>query len=629
MAGGCVLVQTCDDLEEQRKCQKPAANELYHYWTLQKHGWFRLLIVEPSSDPQYRISCSLIHQPIKETQDFEALSYTWGTDKPIAPIIIDGGVLFIRYNLYWALRSLRLPTKRRILWIDALCIDQTDTTERNSQVSQMTEIYSGAKEVVVWLGHGDENTDLGMDSLGEICPHARSIANRIMDNGNGDRHQMYKEWIDLYHSFRARHDSDARFVGIAALFFRPWWTRVWTVQEITLARDAKVQAGKKSLPWEYFEIFSQLSTLYAVHTANQSQAEWSETYRISQTHLTAIFVQAYTIRVLREKWRRDVEIPLSLMVKYTLTRSATDPRDKIYAILGLVNNGPRISPDYNLSCKMVYKAAFRRMLEYFGDLRVYNYLQDSNDSLLERDKELPSWVPDFMALSKHTITCIAFINGASRNDPVESQAFSLLYSAASLRQGKLTKSRMEFKEDGSRLVLKGIPVDKVSVVGRVAPKGIDIKPQRSKAEQKSFKDIIVHWRSLIDESNGRYIAGGSLKEAFWRTITLDCKVIEYHEEITLQNNPRDSTRRLGRADKRIPPPSLEAEEKLIEALDKQATWSEGPQCSRRFFTTEKGYMGIGPPVVQTGDITCVLFGGEVPYVLRPVGNGLYKMVGQW
>src|SRR6266536_2263881 len=231
MAEGSVLVQTCDDHEEQRKLQKPTEKELYHYWKLQERGWFRLLVVEPSPDPQYRISCSLLHQPInsKERRDFEALSYTWGTDEAIAPILIDGGVLFVRSNLYCALRSLRFPTKRRILWIDALCINQADTTERNSQVSQMTEIYSGAKEVIVWLGEGNKYTDRGMDSLGEISRRAKSIKDRVLKKVS-DRHQMYKEWTDLFRSLHARNDSDVCFAGISALFSREWWTRVWTVQ---------------------------------------------------------------------------------------------------------------------------------------------------------------------------------------------------------------------------------------------------------------------------------------------------------------------------------------------------------------------------------------------------------------
>ncbi|OCK74394.1 HET-domain-containing protein [Lepidopterella palustris CBS 459.81] len=553
MAEGSVLVQTCHDPEEQRKLQKPTAKQIYHYKGLQERGWFRLLVVEPSPNPQYRISCSLLHRLIKESPDFEALSYTWGTDKAIAPILIDGGVLFVRSNLFRALRSLRFPTKRRILWIDALCINQTDNIERNSQVSQMADIYSGAKKVIVWLGEGNEHTDRGMNSLGEICPRAKSIKDRVFKEG-GDHQQMYKEWNDLFRSFQARHDSDACFAGICALFCRDWWTRVWTVQEITLAREAQVQAGKKSLPWEYFEIFSNLFTLDVV---SQSQDEWSEGHRNFRFYAMPLFIRADTIRVMRMKWWGNIEIPLSLMVEHTLARSATDPRDKIYAILGLINCGPRLSPDYSLSCKKVYIAAFRAMLEYFGDLRVYNHLQDSH---LDREKELPSWVPDFMALTTGTIHSMTFINGASPNDPIESQAVSPLYSAAS--------------------------------------------------------------------NTGSYITGGSFKEAFWRTITLDCKVVEYHQGLTLRDNPRDRRRRLDRADKLVPPQSLESEEKLIEALDRQAALAEGAQYSRRFFTTEKGYMGIGPSVAQTRDIICVLFGGEVPFVLRPVGNGRYKMVGQ-
>ena len=214
--------------------------------------------------------------------------------------------------------------------------------------------------------------------------------------------------------------------------------------------------------------------MYAVHTAGQSRAEWSEIYRMFSFYTPSIFIKADTIRVMRMKWWENMEIPLSLIVEYTLTRSATDPRDKIYAILGLINCGPKVSPDYSLSCKKVYTAAFRAMLEYFGDLRVYNYLQDSH---LDREKELPSWVPDFMALTTGTIQRITFIKGSSRNDPIGSRSVSLLYSAASIQPVKLTKSRMEFQKDDSRLVLKGIPVDKVNVVGKVAAGRLDMMPR--------------------------------------------------------------------------------------------------------------------------------------------------------
>jgi hypothetical protein len=207
-----------------------------------------------------------------------------------------------------------------------------------------------------------------------------------------------------------------------------------------------------------------------------------------------MFCKADTIRVMRMKRLENIEIPLSWMVQCTLGRFATDPRDKIYAILGLINCGPRVSPDYSLSCNKVYTAAFRAMLEYFGDLRVYNYLQGSHP---DSGKELPSWVPDFMALTTSRIASMVYIDGSSPNDLIQSLAVGLLYGAASVSYGKLIKSLMEFKEGDSILVLKGIPVDRISIVGKVAPDRHDTKHMRSGADQNSLKDTIIEWRSLV------------------------------------------------------------------------------------------------------------------------------------
>lgn len=102
-----------------------------------------------------------------------------------------------------------------------------------------------------------------MEFLGEISPYAKSIRDRVFKEEK-DRHQIYKECINLFCSFSARHDSEPCFAGISALFLSDWWTRVWTFQEITLARQVKVQVGKKSLPWEYFEIFSNISTVNTI-----------------------------------------------------------------------------------------------------------------------------------------------------------------------------------------------------------------------------------------------------------------------------------------------------------------------------------------------------------------------------
>ena len=594
----------CNSIDERRTPQYGRVNQKYHYWTLQEKGWFRLVVIEPSLDPQHQISCSLIHQRIKDCAEYEALSYTWGTDMPKTPILIDGGVTFVRSSLYAALKNLRLEKKARIIWIDALSINQNDISERNFQVSQMTEIYSCARQVIVWLGESDKYTNLGIDFLAEISPQAKLIVERATES----KDKMYEEWNNLFGSSYTGNGSEGWLVGVLALLIRDWWDRVWTVQEITLAQDAIIQAGQKSVRWEYLEIFSMVFSTY-VNRSDQIKRTASSFQTFSK--MMPLVLRADTIRIMRGRWRNKIEIPMSFMVEHTLSRCATDPKDKIYAIQGLINCGPSLAPNYLLSCEEIYTTAFKDMLEYFGDLRVYNYLQEIHP---DRNTRLPTWVPDFTA-SK--LQAMAFIGGASPNDPIDSTSFGPLYSAASERQGELIKARMMFQENGSVLVLHGIFVDKITLMGKTAPKAPGIK------------NTITEWRSLAPTDNRSYVTGGSVSEAFWRTVTLDCKIVNYHAGISLEDNPRDRRRRLDLIDGIIPPRTIESEEALITALVGQYNFGEMAQYGRRFFNTEKGYMGIGPSKINKGDVVCVLLGGETPYILRPTENGQYKMVGQW
>jgi hypothetical protein len=221
-----------------------------------------------------------------------------------------------------------------------------------------------------------------------------------------------------------------------------------------------------------------------------------------------------------------------------------------------------------------------------------------------------------MALTSGGGGGLSFGGGASPDDPVDSVARGLLYGATSLNKGKLVKSRMAFQEDGIIMVLKGITVDNIAFTGEMAG-GV---PDEADAIRPSIKATIRRWHSLIAEDRPNYITGESARDAVWKTVTLDCKVIDHHQGLTLKNNPCNSSRRLGRQDDLVPPRTPEAEEALLDALDHRVSIFEGRQVSRRFFTTEKSYMGLGPSALQCGDIVSVLFGGEVPYVLRPVKN---------
>lgn len=125
----------------------------------------RLLKLFPAANFATEIKYELLHARLEDQPEFEALSYEWGEDKhnPSTPIFVHGNTYYVTKNLQSALRYLQLKHEPRIIWADAICINQYDTEERAQQVSQMRKIYDvdGARRVLVWLGEeGSAKLDL-------------------------------------------------------------------------------------------------------------------------------------------------------------------------------------------------------------------------------------------------------------------------------------------------------------------------------------------------------------------------------------------------------------------------------------------------------------------------------------
>ncbi|RFU23917.1 hypothetical protein B7463_g12421, partial [Scytalidium lignicola] len=593
--------------EEMRKINNPRPNDFYRYWRLQEKDFFRLLVLFPSPNPDASIACSLLHQPISEAPPYEALSYTWGDEEAECPVFIDSCLFRVRRNLYCALRMLRHESNPRVLWIDAICIDQSHNAERAQQVVQMGRIYSNAEEVAIWLGEADDYSDLAMDSLREIL----ICVDRIISECESDDEDRLLE--TYFASFLAKPDSDTCLHAISLLFMRPWWWRVWTVQEIGLARRATVYAGLKCHPWENFELFSTFLLIPSVYHTLLSHLPCSDEGIRAVGVLRETTIRPLTIKMIRELHSDGSLITLSKMVKKTINHVATDPRDKVYGVLGLVSQGAILKPNYDWSIDKVYNAAFKAIMKEDRDLSSFCWLMDGAKS---RAKGLPSWVPDFKE-----------VGGNRRLVPI-SQAWDervgLVYCASSVND-KFGEISMSFQNEDTVLMLKGITVDAIDSIGDPAP---DMRFTLLDGIPRSLRQTIESWYSLSAQLDGEHYTMGSLRlEAFWRTIIVDQKVLGYHPGYGQHLVGRE--RRLGRRSDGIPPRSVQEEESLINALEKQGGGMGGTQFNRRFFTTTRGYIGLAPPDVQKGDIVCVLLGGEVPYVLRPTSEECYMMIGEW
>ena len=176
----------------------------------------RLLVLLPGNEDD-DVACELIHRTFASKPKFEALSYTWGDASNLKSIRLHGFPFEIRENLYRALSHLRSKTEKRLIWADAICIDQTNVEERSNQVRLMSFIYSRAQGVLVWLG----------------IPLPRFLTE--------DRTRFINEEVD-------------------DLCNHPYWRRIWIIQEVSLARDMTICFSNADLDWtELEEPFSRIS----------------------------------------------------------------------------------------------------------------------------------------------------------------------------------------------------------------------------------------------------------------------------------------------------------------------------------------------------------------------------------
>jgi hypothetical protein len=141
--------------------------------------------------------------------EYDALSYTWGAQQSTKHIICNNASLLITDNLLEALTALRHTHEDRYFWVDAICINQRESTEKAMQVRNMLMIYQKAAEVVAWLGVSDEHLD-------DVLEASTSLAEKT--------------------AFDKESDFERIHAGIHSLYMQPWFLRIWVQQEIFAAR---------------------------------------------------------------------------------------------------------------------------------------------------------------------------------------------------------------------------------------------------------------------------------------------------------------------------------------------------------------------------------------------------------
>ncbi|KAJ0110225.1 HET-domain-containing protein [Diaporthe amygdali] len=325
--------------------------------------------------PDFDRSSYILGPPLKDYEPkFEALSYTWGdSTSPISAFVASstdpGLTMPIGRNLAMALRYLRSKDQSRTLWVDAVCINQNDVDERNVEVKRMKDVYTLANRTVIWLGEEADESTLALNTLHYYGNQIEVAENEINvfagDAPGATKPHWWQDECELPFD-KTTWDS------LKSLLLRPWFKRVWILQEALLSRArADVQCGRTTVPWVAVQ-----KSMYRLESNQSIPLEIAQLLR----PWAAILAPA----------QRNAGVCLLRWAKH---QNCSDPRDKVYGVLSLVPEKIRrhIDVDYSKTVSHVYIDAILAEIQATKEV----HLLGDISPLADRMPDAPSWVPNW------------------------------------------------------------------------------------------------------------------------------------------------------------------------------------------------------------------------------------------
>lgn len=620
----------------------------------------RLVTIQPdqwNSD----IQCLLATHYVETTPPYEALSYVWGQLDGQKPIFLNSTLVSVTANLESALRHLRHEKQERTLWVDAICINQGDIAERSSQVLLMSKIYSNATQTLVWLGEANDHTAAVFRWVRQIHGFFIEWGTRVAQSQDPESLLTTPEMeagLQAVESFmRSLPDSTEmlkQFWG--NIMTRPWFKRVWVVQEIVLAKKGTLQCGDSSVPWNVLS-----EAFYMMATTQFAYLKWNNG-TVDSIDPKALDCDSEGFLQLIYQYRSygaGQRLPISTIVGANSLRKATDPKDLVYAFIGLAaaNESPILKPDYSnhVSAGDVYQTLVQ-----------YAIAVEKSLDVLSRNEATPrnqgsTWCPQWPSIVK----CTVLNPGAPH--PILSK-----YMVDEI--GNLTP---EFQASGDLvpqaaidshsgiLICGGILVDFVTDHGKAM--NVDI----SRPENLPVFDLCQWEEILLKKFGNRWVN-------FTRGLVTVADTVHllFHNAMPIQSHPfiakLDTQRMLKRSWRIMTYPTKDtpyigggcvveayvrtlctdrtaAHEKMTDEAY-ESFWAcsmESPSTDRAarlqgqtvganiqrsitqrsLLVTERGYIGLGPSKVEDGDLITIIYGCSVPLVLRKKGDH-YILIGE-
>ncbi|RYP22770.1 hypothetical protein DL765_001479 [Monosporascus sp. GIB2] len=572
-----------------------------------------------STDPEIRLlrlakppgadglHLSLTRCSLNQAPPYMAVSYCWGDAKQKTEITCNKQTLTITASLDYALKRVFNWKPNLVLWVDGICINQEDMSERASQVKSMGEIYSRARSTVAYLGEA-----LAPDAEDRTAPDTDQAGFALMLQLNAIWGEV---WVPLLH-----------------LCSQPWFSRSWVLQEVALAKEVFVFYGSAVNGLKTLTRFWELATQRDLPPAlrHGRVADWKdgienwnqlnvfgEMQRAKKANETGdgLIHQSGDLGFVLDGGRRISQSLLNLLVK-NRSADATDDRDKIYALLSLAGDteGMDIEPNYSPSnqAAKLYQDIAAAYIEVGRGIDVLHHA-----GLPQRLNNLPSWVPDWSTKSRQplhssqyhctrsTVPHLQLLpNGHLRiQGAFVDAAHVLLHKLGLQRLGPLTDTAALQEAFDKMWLVENDPI---------APP-LPFAPDRDRV----FGAIVAHAELMALVLLSSYPTRESIRAAVWRTLAAgrgwmrpdDPDGERLAHEAWCASRP-------GAFDNTWWPP------RPLDAAAREAIWPFQAVVLKasqgyRFGTTACGYMGLFPNECEIGDLIAIIPGANTPFVVRP------------
>jgi hypothetical protein len=607
------------------------------------------------------INLEIREHELDSCPQYHALSYTWGPPKQSdghygeedkVTIRLNQQEMKIYPNLFDALEHIQRAQEAEYYWIDALSINQNDLHERGAQVGSMDRIYSSASRTDIWIGKSNKFSRIITEMITRMSdPRNHSLARERRERAGGEILDFRDHSALIETGLLSWKEEE--WAAFIEFFRRKWFTRVWMLQEVVLGKHPAILWIDNVLGLDLVEScvhFMRCSGLDSSLTRFELEKApnhpgtliGAESNLVRYIRRCLLQIQRSTNDALKgddctKSCPRPAAHHFYIILVNTLILKASDPRDKVYAILGIINRFSEvakwkklpITPNYtNSTTASVFTHATSTMIMSSRCLDIITRVKDRKVGQLHA---FPSWVPDFTSHGRNSVETILIHRELNLFNPSKSELFK-------------TDSIIT---EGNTLHLQGLKIGHIVSL----TSGIDLGIVTEFEETYPFTmqhRVEAYWRTLIMDSERNFYPARAQTGSVFGNWVLSALLRKFRDSKRNQAELKEAMAiyqnlkllNSGGSSNLLPTPATveqvsqvmgiwpgqtkpgneyeanEIEKKLLKDHSAFHELVGGPTHQRTLLRTDRGHIGLGPQSMQVGDTVWIMPGCSSPLVLR-------------